>query len=137
MAAQRGRLERLYVEATPSAEDWVLIGGQRDTGFDMTNPMVDVSNKDTGGWRKLGSDLGIRDGQMTVSGISQDDTALEIVEVATNGGLMLNYQLRFDNGDTRTGAFLCTKFSREGKYNGAEEYKATFESADEIVRVAG
>lgn len=137
MAAQRGRLERLYVEATPGAEDWVLIGGQRDTDFDMSNPMVDVSNKDTGGWRKLGEDLGIRDSQMTVAGISQDDDALEIVEVATNSGLMLNYQLRFDNGDTRTGPFLCTKFNRSGKYNGAEEYKATFESGDEIVRVAG
>jgi len=135
MAAQRGRLLRLYVEATPDAQDWTLIGGQRDGGFDMTNPMVDVSNKDTGGWRKLGSDLGIRDGQMNISGISQDDAALSLIETASNDGLVLNYQMRFDNGNTRTGPFLATKFNRDGKYNGAEEYKLTLESADEIVRV--
>lgn len=137
MAAQRGRLAILKVETALGAGTFVLIGGQRDNDMDLSNPMVDVSNKDTGGWRKLGSDLGIRDMQMTVAGISQDDDALEIVEVATHAGLTLNYQMTFDNGDLYEGPFLCTKFNRSGKYNGAEEFKATFESADEIARTAG
>ena len=137
MPAQRGRLLILKVETEENSGTYILIGGQRDTDFDMDNDAVDVSNKDTGAWRKLGADIGLRKSQVTMSGISQDDDALEIVEVASTDGLILNYQLSFDNGDTRTGPYLCTKFNRSGKYNGAEEFKATFESADEIVRVAG
>lgn len=137
MAAQRGRLLILKVEDAPDSGSYLLVGGQRDTDFDMDNDLVDVSNKDTGAWRKLGSDIGLRKSQVTVAGISQDDDMLELMEVAATGGLILNYQLSFDNGDSRTGPYLITKFNRSGKYNGAEEYKATLESADEIVRVAG
>src|SRR5712691_3515629 len=123
LGPQRGRL--FLVKVDDGSGTFVKIGGQRTTRAVINNDMVDVSNKDTSAWRKLGSDLGLRHMQLTLQCIFQDDAAHEVVRAAAFGGVVLPFQLIADNGDIYQGHFLPQNFEHSGNYNNAEEYSFT------------
>lgn len=127
MAAQRGRLMRIYVGAGTTT----LLGGLRTTTFNMNNEPVDVSTKDTDGWRELLEDGSLKFVSISGDGIFKDSATDAQIFNAVRNGSISTYTLQFPNGDTITGSFLVTGYSRTGGYEGAETFTLSLESSGE------
>ena len=132
MAAQKGRSFIVKIGDAASPEVFAQIEGQRSTGFAGVNEAVDISNKDTGAWRKLGADMGLRNATLTLSGIFTDLANEEVLRASWFAGSIVNYQVVGENGDDYTGPYQVTAFGKSGEYNNAEIYDFTLESADAL-----
>ena len=126
MAAQRGRLMLLKIGTAAAG---TLLGGLKSTTFTMNNSVVDVSTKDTLGWREL-----LEDGSLKFFSIACDGIFKNSTTDATLRGYVLNntlntFTLVFPNGDTIEGTFQATNYQRKGEVEGVETYSMTLESS--------
>ena len=129
MAAGRGRLMTLKIGNGASPEVFTTVDHLRTTSMTINNEMVDISTKDTNGWRELGENMGISTMSISVGGIQYDSTVHGTLESNCRGGAIDNYQITFDNGDEYEVAMQVTTFTRAGGYNDAETFDMTIESA--------
>lgn len=127
MAAQRGRLMKIYVGSGTSN----LLGGLRTTTFTMNNQPVDVSTKDTEGWRELLEDGSLKSISISGDGVFKDSATDETIRAAVFAGSLSTFTLQFPNLDTITGTFFVTGYSRTGGYEGAETFTLSLESSGE------
>lgn len=127
MAAQRGRLMLIYVGSGTGT----LLGGLRTTNFTMNNSPVDVSTKDTNGWRELLEGGSLRFVSIAGDGVFKDSATDATIFNAVKNGSISTYTLQFPNGDTIEGSFLATNYTRAGGYEGAETFTLTLESTGE------
>jgi TP901-1 family phage major tail protein len=129
MAAQRGRLMLLKLSDGVSPDTFTTVGGLRTTSMSINGELVDITNKDTSGWRSLMENAGFSSIQISGSGIFTNDTAARRMMVNAMERGIDAYQLVFDNGDLLQGQFQVTTFTRSGEHNGAETYEITLESS--------
>ena len=76
MAAQRGRLMLLKIGTAAAG---TLLGGLKSTTFTMNNSVIDVSTKDTLGWRELLEDGSLKFFSVACDGIFKDSTTDETI----------------------------------------------------------
>ena len=134
MTAQKGSLLLLKVGdgATPT-ENFTTVGGLRTTGFTHNNQTVDASNKDSGSWRTLLEDAGIRSVTISGTGVFTNAASEEAVRLIAMNNQIKNFKLSFGNGDSMTGPFHITSYQRAGNYNNEETYSLSLASAGAIV----
>jgi TP901-1 family phage major tail protein len=130
MAAQQGLLFLLKVGAAA-----VLTA--RQTDMTINSEMVDVTAKDTAGWRDLMDGAGMKSMTITLEGPFKDATYEETLRGYAHAGSINAYTLESENGDSWAGNFQITSYSRAGTYNGEETYSMTLESAGVITFTAG
>jgi TP901-1 family phage major tail protein len=112
-----------------TASTGTLLGGLKSTTFTMNNSVIDVSTKDTNGWREL-----LEDGSLKFFSIACDGIFKDSATDATILGYTLNNSLNtftfiFPNGDTIEGTFQLTNYQRKGDVEGVETYSMTLESS--------
>ena len=129
MAAQRGLLFLLSVGG-----DDVLTA--RTTDMTINSEMVDVTAKDTNGWRDLMDGTGMKSMTISLEGPFKDATYEETLRGYAHAGSINAYTLTSANGDSWAGNFQITSYSRAGTYNGEETYSMTLESAGEVIFTA-
>lgn len=127
MAAQRGRLMLLYIGS--SADPANLLGGLKSTTFTMNNSVIDVSTKDTQGWRELLEDGSLKFFSIACEGIFKDSTSDETIRGYVFNNSLNTFTFQFPNGDTVTGTFQITNYQRKGDVEGVETYSMTLESS--------
>lgn len=134
MTAQKGSLLLLKVGdgATPT-ENFTTVGGLRTTGFTHNNQTVDASNKDSGSWRTLLEDAGIRSVTISGTGVFTNAASEEAVRLIAMNNQIKNFKLTLGNGDSMTGPFHITSYQRAGNYNNEETYSLSLASAGTIV----
>ena len=76
MAAQQGRLMVLKVGTAAAG---VQLGGLKSTTLTMGNQIIDVSTKDTLGWRELLEDGALKFFSIACDGIFKDSTTDETI----------------------------------------------------------
>lgn len=128
MAAQRGRLMLIYSGTGGSKQ---LLRGVRNTSLTMNNQIVDVSTKDTDGWRELLEDGSLKFFSIACDGIFKDDSTDELIRSRSFSNTIDAYTFEFPNGSYIEGNFQITGYTRTGGYEGAETFTATFESTGE------
>lgn len=126
MAATLGRLMLIKVG---SAASGTLLGGLKTTSFKMNNQPLDISTKDTLGWRELLESGSLKYVSIGGSGIFKDSASDETIRAAVFSGSISTFTLVFPNGDTIEGQFLVTNYERTGGYEGPEEYTLSLESS--------
>lgn len=135
MAAKKGSLFLLAVSGIGSPLVFQSLLTSRSTEFTINNEVVDVTNKGSAGWRTA-IDAGIKNMSVSIDGVFEDSAAEILVNgFSINGGIN-NFQVINEDGDTWTGTFILTSYSRSGTYNGEETYSFSLESAGVIVYVA-
>ncbi len=133
MAAQKGSLFLLKVgDGGSPTETFTTVGGLRATRFTLNNQLVDSSNKDSGAWRNILANAGIRSLTISGSGVFLDSASEETVRANAFASSVNNYRITMGNGDYLTGAFQITSYERSGDYDGEETYSITLESAGNI-----
>lgn len=129
MPAQRGLLFILSVGA-----DDVLTA--RQTDMTINSEVVDVTAKDTQGWRDLMEGAGTKSMTITLEGPFKDELYEETLRGYAHSASINAFTLTSGNGDAWTGDFQITSYSRAGVYNGEETYSMTLESAGVITFTA-
>jgi TP901-1 family phage major tail protein len=136
MAAQKGSLFILKIGdgATPD-EAFTTIGGMRTNRFTLNNQAVDTTNRDSGQWRALLEGAGNSSLSISASGIFEDSTAEETLRGYAFANSIRNFQFTFGNGDSMTGAFQISSYSRGASYNDAETFSISLQSAGAVTFV--
>lgn len=134
MAAQKGRLFLLGIWDGVSAYNNLVTA--RSTEMSINSETVDVTNKGSAGFRELLEDAGIRSMSISMEGVFEDSTDENTLQANALNGTHEQYQIVGENGDTFTGTFQISSFSRSGVYNGEEVYSLTLESAGTVTFTA-
>ena len=132
MTAQSGRgfLVRIGDGATP--ETFATIAGMRATSLVVNSDAVDITNKDSGGWRELLSGAGVRSVSVSGAGIFTGSAAEGRIKGHALSGLIDDYELSFEGGERMQGRFLITRLDYAGDYNGERNYTLSLESSGPV-----
>jgi TP901-1 family phage major tail protein len=128
--AQKGKLFLLQM-GSPTA---TTVAKLRSVSLSISGETVDVTNKDSTGWRELLAGAGIRSASVSVNGVyTAAETRLQALAMS---GEEETCRVIDEDGDYFGGDFIVTSFEKGGEYNGEITFSATLESAGVIAFTA-
>lgn len=106
------------------------IPGVREKGVNRNGEPVDVSSDDDAGWRKLLTEAGQNQIDISVSGVTKSHALAADWHAGTRTKtLELTDTV---SGAVITGEFYLASYNETGVYNGAVTFEATFQSSGEV-----
>ena len=133
MPAEKGSAFLLKIGNGGNPPVFATVAGMRTTQMSVNGEPVNVTNKDSGGWRELLSGAGIRSVSVSASGIFTGSAAETQLKSNALSGLLDDYELSFESGERMTGRFLVTRLDYAGDHNGERNYALNLESSGEVV----
>lgn len=135
MTAEKGSAFLLKVGNGGEPPVFATVAGMRTTQMSVNGEAVNVTSKDSGGWRELLSGAGVRSVSVAASGIFTGSSSELRVKVNALGGIIDDYQLSFESGERLQGRFLVTRLDYSGDYNGERNYALNLESSGPVTAV--
>ncbi len=132
MAAEKGSAFLLKVGNGANPPVYATVAGMRTTQMSVNGEAVNVTSKDSGGWRELLSGAGVRSVSVGASGIFTGSAAESRLKANALAGLLDDYELSFESGERMRGRFLVTRLDYAGDYNGERNYALSLESSGEV-----
>jgi TP901-1 family phage major tail protein len=132
MGAEKGSAFLLKVGDGASPPAFSTVAGMRTTQLSINGEPVNVTNKDSGGWRELLSGAGVRSVSVAGSGIFTGSAAENRIKSSALSGLVDDYELSFESGERMQGRFLVSRLDYSGDYNGERTYALNLESAGPV-----
>ena len=132
MAAEKGSAFLLKIGDGASPPTYATVAGLRTTQLSINGETVVITSKASGGWRELLSGAGTRSVSVSGSGVFTGSPAEARLKGNALSGLLDDYQLSFESGETLTGRFLMTRLDYAGDYNGERSYTLALESSGEV-----
>ena len=129
MSAEKGSAFLLKVGDGSEPPVYATVAGLRTTQLSVNGEAVNVTTKDSGGWRELLSGAGTRSVSVAGSGIFTGSAAEARVKTSALAGLLDDYELSFESGERMRGRFLVTRLDYAGDYNGERTYTLALESS--------
>ncbi|HEY0044489.1 MAG TPA: phage tail protein, partial [Allosphingosinicella sp.] len=111
---------------------FATVAGMRTTQMSVNGEAVNVTSKDSGGWRELLSGAGVRSVSVGASGIFTGSAAELRLKANALAGLTDEYELSFESGERLRGRFLVTRLDYSGDYNGERNYALNLESSGPV-----
>ncbi|MGQ0660225.1 phage tail tube protein [Sphingosinicella sp.] len=135
MAAEKGSAFLLKVGNGGSPPSYATIGGMRTTQLSVNGEAVNVTSKDSEGWRELLSGAGVRSVSVAASGIFTGSAAEGRIKGNALGGALDDYELSFESGERLRGRFLVTRLDYAGDHGGERTYAVSLESSGAVAAV--
>ena len=132
MAAEKGSAFLLKVGDGAEPPSYATVAGMRTTHMSVNGEAVNVTSKDSGGWRDLLSGAGVRSVSVSASGIFTGSAAELRVKGHALAGTLDDYELSFESGERLRGRFLVTRLDYSGDYNGERNYALSLESSGPV-----
>lgn len=132
MAAEKGSAFLLKVGNGSTPPVYSTVAGLRTTQLSVNGEVVNITSKDSAGWRELLSGAGTRSVSVAGSGIFTGSTAESRVKTNALAGLLDDYELSFESGERMRGQFVVTRLDYAGDYNGERTYTLALESSGEV-----
>ena len=132
MGAEKGSAFLLKVGDGSAPPVYATIAGLRATQMSVNGEAVNVTSKDSGGWRELLSGAGVRSVSVSASGIFTGSAAELRIKANALGGAVDDYELSFESGERLRGRFLVTRLDYSGDYNGERNYAISLESSGPV-----
>ena len=132
MSAQKGSAFLLKIGDGGTPLAYATVAGLRTTQLSVNGEAVNVTSKDSGGWRELLSGAGVRSVSVAGSGIFTGSAAETRVKTNALGGAIDDYELSFEGGERMRGRFLVTRLDYAGDYNGERTYTLALESSGAV-----
>lgn len=130
MTAQKGISMLLKLAADGSGG---TVAGLQTTAFSINNEVVDVTNKDSSGWKTLLQGAGVQSVQLTANGTAVTDSTFTTLRGYAVANSINPFQMVFTGGGhTLSGSFQISKFDVSGAYNKEETFTCTLESSGTI-----
>lgn len=133
MAAEKGSAFLLKVGNGAEPPVFATVAGMRTTQMSINGEAVNVTHKDSGGWRQLLSGAGVRSVSVSASGIFTGSSAEARLKSNALAGVTDDYELSFESGERMRGRFLITRLDYSGDYNGERNYALSLESSGPVV----
>ena len=133
MSAEKGSAFLLKVGNGGSPPVFSTVAGMRTTQMSVNGEAVNVTSKDSGGWRELRSGAGVRSVSVSAGGIFTGSAAEVRLKGNALSGSIDDYELSFESGERLSGRFLVTRLDYSGDYNGERNYTLSLESSGEVV----
>ena len=133
MGAEKGSAFLLKVGNGAEPPVFATVAGMRTTQMSVNGEAVNVTSKDSGGWRELLSGAGVRSVSVAASGIFTGSAAETRIKSNALAGQIDDYELSFESGERLRGRFLVTRLDYSGDYNGERNYALSLESSGPVV----
>jgi len=133
MSVERGSAFLLKVGNGATPVVYQTVAGLRTTQLSVNGAMVAVTSKDSGGWRDLLSGAGVRSVSVSAAGVFVGSAAELRIKASALSGVLDDYRLSFEGGETLTGKFLVARLDYAGDYNGERSYTMSLESSGVVV----
>jgi TP901-1 family phage major tail protein len=133
MTAEAGKAFLLKVGDGGSPVGYSTVAGLRTTQLTINGAMVEITSKDSGGWRELLSGAGVRSVSVSAAGVFTGSAAETRVKGNALSGTIDDYRLAFESGETIDAKFLVTRLDYAGDYNGERSYTIALESSGAVV----
>ena len=129
MAKIAGRKVNLYKGTGVSA---VLVAGGREHGIKINNEPIDITDKQSAGWRELLADVGVRSVDIDFGGM-WDSAALISAALATNTATLLSgYEVRIEGLGTLSGNFYFSSLELGSPHDDATEVSGSLMSSGAV-----
>ena len=132
MSAQKGSAFLLKVGDGGTPLAYATVAGLRTTQMSVNGEAVNVTSKDSGGWRELLSGAGVRSVSVAGSGIFTGSAAEVRLKGNALAGVIDDYELSFEAGERMRGRFLVTRLDYAGDFNGERTYTLSLESSGAV-----
>ena len=133
MSAEKGSAFLLKIGDGGDPPDFATVAGMRTTQLSVNGEGVNVTTKDCGGWRELLSGAGVRSVSVAGSGIFTGSDAELRLKSNALAGLIDDYELSFESGESMRGRFLITRLDYAGDHGGERTYARNLESSGAVV----
>lgn len=133
MAVEKGSAFLLKVGDGAAVPTFATVAGLRATQSSINGESVVVTNKDSGGWRQLLSGAGVRSVSVSAAGVFTGSAAEARIRGNALAGILDDYRLTFESGESMTGRFLVTRLDDAGDFNGERSYTLSLESSGPVV----
>jgi TP901-1 family phage major tail protein len=133
MVAEKGSAFLLKIGNGAEPPVFATVAGMRTTQMSVNGEAVNVTSKDSGGWRELLSGAGVRSVSVAASGIFTGSAAETRIKSNALAGLVDDYELSFESGERLRGRFLVTRLDYSGDYNSERNYALSLESSGAVV----
>lgn len=133
MPAEKGSAFLLKIGDGASPPGFTTVAGLRTTQLSINGETVQITSKDSGGWRELLSGAGVRSVSVSGAGVFTGSAAEARIKGNALGGMIDDYRLSFESGEMLTGRFLVTRLDYAGDYNGERSYTLQLESSGAVV----
>ncbi len=133
MAVERGSAFLLKVGDGAATPAFATVAGLRTTQLSVNGEAVVVTTKDSGGWRQLLSGAGVRSVSVSGAGVFTGSAAETRIKTNALAGVIDDYRLSFESGESMTGKFLVTRLDYAGDFNGERSYTLSLESSGPVV----
>lgn len=135
MSAEKGSAFLLKISDGNDPPVFATVAGMRTTQMSVNGEAVNVTSKDSGGWRELLSGAGIRSVSVAASGIFTGSAAEARIKTNALAGTLDDYELSFESGERMRGRFLVTRLDYAGDHNGERTYALALESSGAVAAV--
>ena len=132
MGIEKGSAFLLKVGDGAANPQFATVAGLRTTQLSVNGEAVVVTTKDSGGWRQLLSGAGVRSVSVSGAGVFTGSAAEARMRGNALGGVLDDYRLSFEGGETMTGRFLVTRLDYAGDFNGERTYTVALESSGAV-----
>ena len=132
MGAEKGSAFLLKVGNGGEPPVFSTVAGMRTTQMSVNGEAVNITSKDSGGWRELLSGAGVRSVSVAASGIFTGSASEVRVKSNALAGRIDDYELSFESGERLRGRFLVTRLDYSGDYDGERNYALSLESSGPV-----
>jgi TP901-1 family phage major tail protein len=133
MAIENGSAFLLKIGDGAVPPAYATVAGLRTTQLSVNGEAVNVTTKDSGGWRELLSGAGVRSVSVSAAGIFTGSAAEVRLRGQALAGAIDDYELSFESGERMRGRFLVARLDYAGDYNGERNYTLSLESSGPVV----
>lgn len=98
----------------------------------LTNEAVDVSNKDSAGWRELGEDFGTQSIDITCDGVATDAATYETLKGYAQANSINTFYILGPDGDSVQASFQVTSFQEQSGHNNDLTFSLTLQSSGAV-----
>jgi len=133
MAIENGSAFLLKIGDGSAPPTYRTVAGLRTTQLSVNGEAVNVTTKESGGWRELLSGAGVRSVSVSAAGIFTGSDAEVRLRAQALSGTIDDFQLSFESGERMEGRFLVTRLDYAGDYNGERQYTLALESSGPVV----
>ena len=133
MGVEKGSAFLLKVGDGGTPVSYATVAGLRTTQMSVSGEAVNITSKDSAGWRELLSGAGIRAVSVSAAGLFTGSAAEVRIRNHALSGVIDEYELSFESGERMRGKFLITRLDYAGDYNGERQYTLSLESSGPVV----
>jgi TP901-1 family phage major tail protein len=132
MTAQRGKDMLVKIGDGGSPETFSTVAGLRTRTISLNAREVDATHSESGGWRELLGDAGVRQAAVSGAGVFLSDAAAGALRAAFFAGAIRNFRLIVPGLGALTGPFFIANLDYAGEHDGEATFALSLASAGAV-----